>query len=268
MSDYGIKISRQGYDVKTCSDNQLLFSSSFVMPVVVAEGNVAINPASNSFTAVTHNLGYVPVAIPIVRQWWATDSCDWDTVADAVRGAVYIDSTHVWYQSNSDHFGSDAILTVFVFNHDITSVLTSPDIDTTDDVQGTITTNYGFKVSKDGYDVKSATLANLQSYSGNSSLGYPVRHQIIHKVNHYGNLTNGSTATVAHGLGYKPMFLWYVKETTPENGYFISQVTYVFSGGSAVAKVRTYCDNTNIYYVNNSGNTLDLYYVIFKDPLL
>jgi hypothetical protein len=51
-SDYGLRISKPGYDVKTCTDEQCALSSSFFTQIIHKKGT--------STGDVTHNLGYVP----------------------------------------------------------------------------------------------------------------------------------------------------------------------------------------------------------------
>lgn len=57
MADYGIKISEEGYDVKTCDDVNLILKSSFTLLKVVFSGTIDLSTGSNT---VTHGLGYIP----------------------------------------------------------------------------------------------------------------------------------------------------------------------------------------------------------------
>ena len=173
---------------------------------------------------------------------------------------MYVDSTKIWYNANG--LGYPNTITFFLFNANIETAYTASIVDSSDDVQGAINNDYGFKVSKEGSDVTTAGLADLQSFSGSSLADIPVRHQIIHKIG-TGSVNNGNLFTVAHGLGYQPMFLFYTKHGS--DGYFCNLIHH---DGTLTEKVRTYADGTNIYFKNDTGATLDLAYVIFKDPLL
>jgi len=51
--DYGIRISKAGFDVKTCDDVDCVLSSSFFSNIIHIKGN-------NSGTSITHDLGYLP----------------------------------------------------------------------------------------------------------------------------------------------------------------------------------------------------------------
>ena len=178
------------------------------------------------------------------------------------EGVVYCDSTKIHYLANG--WSTARTVTFFLLNANIETAYTASIVDSDDDVQGAISNDYGFKVSKSGSDVTSADLADLVSFSGSSEADKPVRHQIIHKTG-TGNVTNGNTFSVAHGLGYEPMFLFYTKHAT--HGYFCNLLFAEFISPNFVERVRTWTDTTNIYFKNETGSTLNIAYIIFKDPL-
>lgn len=51
MADYGLKVSRSGFDVATADDTQLLFSSKFPLFKIKATGTVDITIPNGSFNA-------------------------------------------------------------------------------------------------------------------------------------------------------------------------------------------------------------------------
>lgn len=59
MGDYGIKISEQGYDVKTAADINLILKTDFTLLKVAASGTVNISQPAGT-AEVTHSLGYKP----------------------------------------------------------------------------------------------------------------------------------------------------------------------------------------------------------------
>lgn len=69
MSDYGIAVSQPGYDVKTATDQQLVFTSKYRTFTIFAAGSGSVTIQNNSPTwtpvqlDITHNLGYRPAAI-------------------------------------------------------------------------------------------------------------------------------------------------------------------------------------------------------------
>jgi len=56
--DYGIKVSKAGFDIATAIGNQLIFKSDSQLIKVAFSGTV--NLSTTVWTEITHNLGYVP----------------------------------------------------------------------------------------------------------------------------------------------------------------------------------------------------------------
>ena len=105
--------------------------------------------------------------------------------------------------------------------------------------------DYGFKVSKAGFDVLTTADKNLIFSSAFGSLKVHTQGT--------GTLTDSArTITVAHGLGYVPMFLVH---TQTEAGYFIDDDDYVIAphvpiiaGGCYLDRqVTAWADSTNLY---------------------
>ena len=252
MANYGIKVSRAGYDVKTCSDHQMLFSSSFETLSVIDSGFDTVSGSSNE-TLWTNNLSYTPAFYCISRND-GQESLYWGSKE------VRMDSNELkWYGSD------DSNLAWFIFNRPINVSYTAPDVDTNDDTQGSYSTNYGFKVSKTGEDVTTAGLDDLNCFSGASAANQPVRNQIVHKSGEI-RVLNGDTESVAHGLGYRPMVHVWEEGST---GIWTPRVlTYEVVGPPISVNFirRVYSDDTNIYIYNLTGGDHDYAYLILKDP--
>ena len=62
MADFGMKVSKSGFDVKTSTGKNLVLNSAYNSPKIVQEGSTTITNGAPSTTSVTitHNLGYVP----------------------------------------------------------------------------------------------------------------------------------------------------------------------------------------------------------------
>ena len=61
MGDHGIKVSQPGYDVKTATPSQLVFSSKYQTLKVKQQGSGAITDSGGRSVTIAHNLGYVPM---------------------------------------------------------------------------------------------------------------------------------------------------------------------------------------------------------------
>lgn len=73
---FGMKVSQDGYDVSTATDDQLVFNSNYNMFKIVASGSVnlgivytgtTVAAGTQSYT-LTHNLGYAPVVMAYSTQ--------------------------------------------------------------------------------------------------------------------------------------------------------------------------------------------------------
>jgi len=272
INDYGMKVSRQGYDVKTCADHQLLYSSSFKLPVVVASGTYSLTTLGTNQTIYTHSLGYYPLFFLMYRNYGRGDHLDdslfWDNTGGDWTSSFYMDTGKLWYNGTARPMSNSAQISWFILNANIQTAYTAPNVDTTSDSQGAISNDYGFKVSKSGIDVKSAGLANLQSFSGSSAGSVPVRHQNIHKIG-TGTAVNGTTTSFSHGLTYKPMFLFYGFKSG--SGYFILTQAYTIGGAPdypLIQKYRIWTTSSQVRINNTTGGNKSVAYLVLKDPLL
>lgn len=64
--DYGIKITRDGYDLATATDKQCVLTSKYKTLTVAASGTATVQLLTTYYrnsTTVAHNLGYVPAFV-------------------------------------------------------------------------------------------------------------------------------------------------------------------------------------------------------------
>lgn len=89
-NDYGIRVSIDGYDVKTCTDDQCAFSSSFFSQIIHMKG-------STTADSLAHGLGYVPNFIAYMKSS--------DIVGDYVYYDNFItsaDATYIYPYANGE----------------------------------------------------------------------------------------------------------------------------------------------------------------------
>jgi len=60
MTDYGIKVSQPGYDVKTATPSQLVFSSKYQTLKIHSQGSGTVTHSGGRIATINHNLGYIP----------------------------------------------------------------------------------------------------------------------------------------------------------------------------------------------------------------
>jgi len=109
-------------------------------------------------------------------------------------------------------------------------------------------TDYGFKVSKAGHDVKAAADENLIYSSKFWSLAV-----LAHAT---GTIGGGGTG-ISHGLSYTPAFLLFVYDTDGqgESGYMLANNV----GIQGVDNVVAYSDNSEIRITGGVGNSYSLF---------
>ncbi len=87
MPNYGWKISKEGYDVKSCTDDQLVMSTKFNLLKTKTDDTVS---GTNDIN-VAHGIGYVPFCFVIEKQSANHYSILGDTNAAQFQvGATYL----------------------------------------------------------------------------------------------------------------------------------------------------------------------------------
>lgn len=191
MSDYGIKVSRTGFDVNTASDKQLAFSSQWPLLPIEAEGETVLTPAPGGGFVLediyTHNLGYAPVFVidrldgnPFFFPLWA-----------------WCNTTKIWF----DGYLDEAITIRWkVYRRPIETNFSSVNVNVTDATQK-IDADYGVLVSLPGKNIESTDKRDFCIRSD-------VRQLMVAKSGYIAEGIGGLTTD--HNLGYKAMYLAYV----------------------------------------------------------
>ena len=99
MGDHGIKVSQPGFDVKTATPSQLVFSSKYQTLKVKQQGSGVITHDGGRTATIPHNLGYVPMFLvhttsdPVYETDFWGDASDFfiNPVSPGVFGACNID---------------------------------------------------------------------------------------------------------------------------------------------------------------------------------
>lgn len=238
-------VSQPGKDVKVTADRFFTISSSFQSLKVLEVHSVTttIPTAGNTNTiTITHNLGYFAPAIIVYNGsttlGQGTSYLMSDTFSDLdIEIAVNTIKINVddAFDNGNSATGDTVYFTVYsfidTFDTFVAPVLSA---DTTDSTDGN---DYGFRISKSGFDVK--TCADVDCIITSKRPAMTV---------HMKGIADAGD-TLAHNLGYIPTFLSFIKYSG--NG-FLSLNNNSYS-----------MDATNIYFADlNAGDTY--YYVIFK----
>lgn len=103
--------------------------------------------------------------------------------------------------------------------------------------------NYGFKVSKEGFDVFTASIKDLIITSSANQYKVHMKGTVTHA-------TPGTRVNVAHGLSYTPSYIAFYKVAAQSYYTWISPNNYI--------------NGTNLSILINGANDI-CSYIIFKD---
>jgi hypothetical protein len=112
-------------------------------------------------------------------------------------------------------------------------------------------TNYGMKVSEEGYDVLTALDKNLILKTDLTMFKVFMSGS--------GSVTGNTWYSVTHSLGYRPQFLVYLESTTQANNMKLATASWT----DGIARV----DTTKLYFLVTAAGTYDAYYYIFYEGL-
>lgn len=247
MADIGMSAALKGYDVKTCPDRNLAWSSSFqTLKIYSTYTATTTIPASGVNTiTITHSLGYLCPYIVIYngstgigtnKSYFFSDSV-FPLVTRGYTDRVEID-VDSFFDSGFSSTGNTVYFTVYVFLDDFRTV-NALNINVGTASPGASTNDYGLSASKPGFDVKTCTSDQLAF----SSSFY---NQIVHMK----GIT--STLPLSHSLGYIPAHLSFIK----------------FSGNAYIENYQFFGTNsTELDITGTLGVGDTAYYIIFKNQI-
>jgi len=248
VEDIGIKVSQEGINVRSCSDKDLLFSSSLPSLEILMEKEVVPNSDSSGYIpSFSHNLGYTPVFLAYTI----------DDPYHLKKPSLTLDEGYVFVNDKnvySSLYGGKSLIRIF--NYNMESQYSSDLSQTTSKIGGK-NENFGIKVSRKNKDIKIAPMKEQIISSGG-------RSPIIHMSGTI-NVKVGDYVNIYHGLGYIPMYLVYTKSTID----FIGTTGYCLREPySNNLYAMEYVSSTMIKITNTYGSPdRDFSYIIFKDPM-
>ena len=239
MADFGIEVSRIGYDVDTASDKQLAFSSNWPLLPIEAEGTATLTPAGGggfvTETLYEHDLGYPPVFMTM-----------------RVSGAslyypayVYCDSDDLIYDG---YLTEETVIKWKVFRRSLLTNYEAENINLSDATKQE-DEDYGLFVSLPGKDISSTDKRDFCIRSD-------VRQLMIHKTGY--TTTPSQSGDIEHNLGYKPMYFLYREDTTTAGKWICTVEADDF---------RVSADTTNLDWQFYGSPGFNYAYLIFKDTL-
>lgn len=246
MTDWGIKVSETGYDVKTADDKNLSLKSGMTLLKVYDQDSLSVS--STGWNDVAHSLGYVPQYLVFVK-----DSSNNVYLAKGYFGAISLPvAISKMDAATMSIYKTDSGLVAFYYIfYEPVDTGTAPSI--------TETNNYGVKISKDGVDVNSANILEQTFNSEKNSL------KIIADDFSTSTASGGRSITIPHGLDFRPGFLVFYE--VDNSGYWLFDDTREDLSGKGVS-IASYADatNLNISVYSTSSATVKVHYYILADP--
>lgn len=239
MGDFGIKAAQKGYNVRSCADWELLFSSKWKFWQIVQSGTVEISDKTADQVIYEHNLGYYPA-------FYVFDITDGSSKSTEL--AQYVGSGEndfKWLGSTLSSPAGSCTLKYFIFTHSLLDEITATlNFDT--ETSREIDSNFGFKATYAGYDITDTDMRHFTFHT--SCKGLQVYRSKVY------------TAAVLvsqymHYLGYEPFMLTYFKPSS------ISYFRIVQAGDQ---QIRAWSDTTNVYLVSTAPGTTSS--IVFSDP--
>ena len=277
MSFYGIKVSKPGDDVKTVAEKDLQFSSDLSTLKIYTQGDTSVttNGSGNATITITHNLGYAPAHYVWVKHTASDSYLDASTYANSFSPITNCPNN--WFSSIvSSESGLSSIsayttTTTLVINISGASASTTYYfryyifVDNAQQVTGSssvsLTNDYGFKISKAGYDVKSAPEHQMVYSQKYKSLQY---YEVSYKTQDltlpyfFSSRVDGDNICATyvdftHGLGYQPFWLAFATNASSDFGTDSNVfVPYMKNYGNVAANLGGYtiingfCDSTRV----------------------
>lgn len=107
MTDYGIKVSKPGYDVKTATPQQLVFSSKYPTLRIHSRGTGSVTHTGGRISTIYHGLGYVPMFTVYAKGTGDSTMVRLPYVNDVNESIVsaYADDENLYIEVVDDDFG-------------------------------------------------------------------------------------------------------------------------------------------------------------------
>ena len=256
---YGMAVSREGFDVKTCADFEKVYDSRWKCLKIEYQGSYTVTASSSVQTVYTHGLGYAPF-------FWAfvtTAFGDITTLAisefqgfggvDNYSSFIRCNSTSLVFDNTSGGFNGDTIY-FYIFVDQINEAITESIGSITPTTPGS-SLDYGFKISKAGFDVKTATGKDLIMSSEYETLQ-------INQVSTGSHNFSGGNLTISHGLGYPPQFYFYVRDLRGDGRWEMIGNDPINIGFKSVK-----ASSSNCVLALGAVGTKDYSLIVFKDPI-
>lgn len=240
-NDYGIKISKAGYDALTAADNDLLFNSSW------PSMQIALVKPVSSGDVIPHGLGFPPVAFMLGG-----------TTATTCMYGQDVDDTNIYPRATG---------TIVVHPIDISTDIEYP-YTATQSINTTYDADYGIKMVKEGGDIAST---DLRDYILHSRCGSPLVLAV--KTQETVNTSNPTVVQYTSSIGYPTLNFGYAGvnqgQATLAGTSTYGNKAYIFAPQGGQTYPIAYTDGFTVYLdiVSNSFFNGDASVICLRSPM-
>lgn len=241
MTDYGIKVSEDGYDARTADEINLSLKSGQTLLKVATQGSIDLD---SDWVTVSHDLGYVPQFLVFLKDTSATPDQSSLGTGDLDNGLARADTSNLYIGRVS----TDRTTAIYYVFYEPAQTGTDPSYTTTN--------TFGLKISKDNIDIREANILQQTFNSELNSL------KIIDDDTFSSTASGTRSVTVAHGLSVVPGYFVFFEINNSGNWY------PNFTSPNGVDKVEAFTDEDDlIVSITTSGSkTVKVKYYILADP--
>jgi len=124
MGDYGFRISKDGSDVKTCSDKDCVLTSKYssLKGSTLASGSLSVVDSTMGTVTIAHGLGYIPFVKVFIKIPASTDFLNnyyqlplWvDGIEDHIYARANADATNVYI--DIEQWNIDSLTRIYYYS--------------------------------------------------------------------------------------------------------------------------------------------------------
>ncbi len=245
VEDFGIIISKEGFDYTDTDDKNILLKSDLTLLKVFDSGTKSLTGSVGDFTTVAHSLGYVPQFLVYVKDTTPTPDAIYLATADLGVAVARADTSNIYIQKGN---ANQAEAYYYIF-YEPANTGTAPSVVSTND--------YGIMVTKAGKDIATANILEQTFNSEKNSLKIVTEDETTSTAN------GARTVTIAHGLSVIPAY--FVFYEVANNGNWFSNFTEAHDTG-AIVEARADATNLKIDITTTSSQEVKVRYYILADP--
>lgn len=245
LQDYGIRISKAGFDANTAADKDLLYDSAWPSIQIVK-----VIPFTGSTFVFPHGLDFPPLAILMRLD---------GTTIQGVMTSPSADEINVYIPTSSSDPG-----TIIIYNINLSVDVEYP-YTTKSGAAGVYNPDYGIKMVKTGLPIEST---DMRDYILHSKCGSPLVLAV--KTESTSNPANPTVVQYTNRIGYPTLnfgFIRFPARTSFGSVTFQGTQCYLSAPLQSQSFPQTFTDGTTVYIQFGTGGSIGGSVVVLRNPV-